>query len=197
MRWIFAFLLLISSGFSQDPDSLSFSFRDLNGNEGRFPILGKQVVLSFLNKGSSNVLEKWFDSLPYEDLESEQMVFVNIIFPGGIFFMIPKKKARNSLRTKVNQEISNYLSDCTELERRLYGSLDIRWIPDFKRKVFAQFGLKSSHSHFLLFSEAGTIQGIYEGFTQMQKMDFLSKLGAPRKRVPETGDRSQNKQSGE
>jgi|GEM_PF-1895506 hypothetical protein len=197
MRWIFAFLFLISSSFSQGPETLTFSYRDLNGREGKFPIHGKQVLLSFLNKESSSVLEKWLGSLPLEELKRRQIVFLNILFPGGIFFMIPKKKARYSLGIKVNQEVANYLKFSSEVEREIYDSLDIRWVPDFDRKIFGQFGLNSKQSHFLLFNETGTIQGIYEGFTHMQKVDFLSKLSSRKEKKQETSVKSQNKLSTE
>ncbi len=130
----------------------------------KLPSTGTLHVVSFLNKRSESSIKMWTDFLPLKTLANRSVVFTNIVFPGGLFFMIPRSKAILKIRKTIENEINKFQKQWTAEERQIYQTLDINWVVDFKRKFFKAYQLNSNYSHlFLINSEGKLLKRLQQG----------------------------------
>ena len=78
--------------------------------------------------------------------------------------MIPRSKAKLKIRKIIENEINKFQKEWTAEERKIYQTLDINWVVDFKRKFFKAYRLNSNHSHlFLIDSEGKLLKRLKQG----------------------------------
>ena len=137
---------------------------------------GRSLILSLLNHDSTNAVQQWIEALPLEKVKQHNLSFINIVFPGGLFFLIPPRKALKTLQKRIDREVKSYLEHAGAKERRIFQELDIRWVADFDQSIFEEFNLSPQKSHFLFFNSQGDLLGQYTGFSEIQKIHFLWRL---------------------
>ena len=130
---------------------------DLYSRPLKLPSTGTIHVVSFLNKHSGDSIKRWTEFLPLKKLKNSQVQFTNIVFPGGLFFMIPKSKALSKIRKTISKEISLFQEGWTQEEQSNYQNLNVYWLVDFKRKLFKSYGLNSRFSYLFLINTEGKL----------------------------------------
>jgi len=117
----------------------SFSQVDAFGNQ--FDIndyIGKKMVISIGDKKSDIKKSLWND---WKNLYkfSKDTVFINIYFPGGISFTVPRGEVVHRIRKMINKRKSEILNSVSYEKRKFLNSLDIHWIIDWKRRISGRF----------------------------------------------------------
>lgn len=155
----------------------SFTATDIfTAEQISFPEQNEKIyIISFFSEKTSTAVFEWLSILPLKRLNPEKIEFINIVFPGGLFFMIPPKKALATLRQQISDEIEKNLANCHIEQQRFFQSLRIRWIADFQRKIFRSWGLDSQESWFFFFSPTQE-PVLYKGFSRLQSLDLLIRL---------------------
>jgi len=153
-----------------------FKARSLSGEELRFPFPGKIVILSFFSASTLEDLQAWIEILPLSLLQEDKLVFLNILYPGPGFALIPPRKARKSLKTRIDRELQTIAQEAnTEVPIPLE-KMSIHWIPDFKKKLFKRFKLDFRKSHTFLVDSKSRLRGAYQGFSRIQALNLRLKL---------------------
>ena len=149
---------------------------DINSISIRLPSTGTTHVVSFLNKHSGNAVKVWAELLPMKKLKNSRIQFTNIVFPGGLFFMIPKSKAIAKIRKTITNEITQFQNDWPIEEKENYRNLEIHWIVDFKRKLFKTYDLNSRYSYLFLIDAQGRLLKKLRQDDHSQLQGFLQLL---------------------
>ena len=150
----------------------------------KLPSTGTLHVVSFLNKQSGASVRLWTEFLPLEILAKHSVAFSNIVFPGGLFFMIPKSKALSKIRKTIENEVNQFQKGWSAKEKKIYNSLKINWVVDFKRNLFKKYQLNSRYSYlFLINSEGKLLKKIRQGNSR-ESQSFLDLLFTEIKKTP-------------
>jgi hypothetical protein len=169
-------ILTLFVNFWANPSVHKFQARSLSGIELSFPWRGRPVILSFFSSSTVDDLQDWLQVLPLSILQKNQVTLLNIIYPGPGFSLIPPRRARKSLKNRIETEIDLALKDLNLPSVALYKNLQIHWIPDFRRRIFKVFGLDSYQSHIFLIDSENQLIGFYEGFSKIQALNLRLKL---------------------
>ncbi|MCO4783785.1 MAG: hypothetical protein KC646_15770 [Candidatus Cloacimonetes bacterium] len=111
----------------------------------------------------------WIESLNLGLIKRANVKLLNIISPGGMFFMIPKKKAFDKIKKVVQQEFEESVSYLDPKDRLAVLDLDIRWLGDYKRQLFNKYKAEINQSTVILFDHSGK---------QITRVDGYSKTKA-------------------
>jgi hypothetical protein len=136
----------------------------------------KFCIISFFSEKTSNSVFDWLSILPFEQLDPQKIEFINVLFPGGIFFMIPQPKALNAIRKQVTAEIQKNLQNSPPEQQKIFHSLNIKWVADLQRKLFRSWNLDANESWFFFFAPGNNEPTVYRGFSRLQSLDFLIRL---------------------
>ena len=121
-------------------------------------------IVTFFNKHNSPLVKSWIDYLPLREAHNHQVGFVNIIFPGGLFFMIPRRQALKKIKKQVDQAMEGAISTLNPEDQSLVRDLNLHWIADFSRFHFKQLELDSKKMHVLLVDQKGQVLAKETGF---------------------------------
>lgn len=114
--------------------------------------------------------------MDWEKFKDIPVQFTNIVFPGGIFFMIPENKAISKMRRNIEEEIERFQAHWNEDQKSLYNSLNVHWAADFKRKLFKSYGLNSRNSYLFLVSPQGQLLSKVQQDNPAELSDFVRLL---------------------
>lgn len=118
---------------------------------------GKYIVLAMLSSRDSSLVEEWLRGVNLKTLGRKPVKFVNFVFPGGLFFMIPRKKALAKIRERIESEEREYLNNMNPQESRIYQKLEVSWIADFTANTWAQLELDKNKGYLFLIAPDGRV----------------------------------------
>ena len=101
---------------------------------------GKIVIVSFLDKKSQAEATTWVESLPASYLGDSRIVFANIVYPGGISFLVPRPKVISRLRRDIEELRTGFRDSLSTEEQKQMRKTEIRWAADWKRNWAGQWG---------------------------------------------------------
>jgi len=166
------------------PGEPPLEVQDMYSETVKLPSTGTLHVVSFLNKQSGSSVRLWTEFLPLKMLANHSVVFSNIVFPGGLFFMIPKSKALSKIRKIIENEVNQFQEGWPAEDKKVYQSLKINWVVDFKRNLFKKYELNSRYSYlFLINSEGKLLKKIRQG-NPSESQSFLDLLFTEIKKTP-------------
>ena len=149
---------------------------DIKSMPIKLPSTGSIHVVSFLNRHSGDTIKLWAEYLPLIKLKNSRIQFTNIVFPGGLFFMIPKSKAMAKIRKTISNQIMRFQNDWSIEEKISYQNLKVYWTIDFKRKLFKTYGLNSKYSYLFLINSQGQLVKKLRQDDHIQMQNFLKLL---------------------
>jgi hypothetical protein len=149
-----------------------FEVGTLFHHQASFPEQGRITIVSFFSPRSTDELFSWIEVLPLQLSSQLNIRFINILFPGGIFFMIPRKKAYERISEQVQEKIQTALEQMSNEERGIFEQLEIYWVADLDKNIFKSWGLDYNDSWFFLFDEKGKLVRKYSGYSNLQSLDF-------------------------
>ncbi|PCJ21078.1 MAG: hypothetical protein COB02_00375 [Candidatus Cloacimonadota bacterium] len=154
MKWN-SFLIIALLSISWTKENLQIKRNSLFGQKISIPNQKQPILVSFFTKGNQKQMNQWIESLNPKLLKRAKIKLLNIVSPGGLFFMIPKKKVFNKIRKIVKSEFKESISYLQEKERQDILNLDIIWLGDYKRQLFNLYKAKINQSTVILFDENG------------------------------------------
>ncbi len=173
MPFIFALALMNSAPFAETLPEIRvhslFAREDLN-----LPVSGQKTIISFFSPSSLSRLEEWLEHLSLRSEEVRDLVFINVLWPGGTFFMIPRPKAMQRMEDEILESLAELRHD--EDQARLMRSMRMVWVADIERRIHRQLNLKAGPFQAMLLDENGRILGQYEGFSRTQALHLRAHL---------------------
>lgn len=101
-------------------------------------LIGKVLIISIGDK-KANVKESLWYTWETLYLFPEDVVFINIYYPGGISFTVPRGEVVHRIRKKINKCVEEILSKSPPDRREFLERLEIHWIIDWKRNISWKF----------------------------------------------------------
>lgn len=160
------FLLLILLSVSYSTTNLQLKRNSLFDKKIDLPDSKSPVLLSFFTKGNQDEMSQWIENLNPSLIKRANVKLLNVISPGGMFFMIPKKKAFHKIRNVVETEFQESISDLAPQERLEILDLDINWLGDYKRQLFNKYEAKINISTVILFDANGQLITRVDGYSK-------------------------------
>lgn len=164
------FLLLLLSEFafaSSDFQKLKgfrapvFSCTDAYGKNFDLKALqGKIVILSVGDKKAS-LEESFWNSWDHVFEFSGETVFVNVFFPGGISFSVPRGEVVAKIRKAISDRMKKLLSEVSQERRGFLKKLDIHWVIDWNRSISERFEAPRHEIIVFAIDRKGTIRDCY------------------------------------
>jgi cytochrome oxidase Cu insertion factor (SCO1/SenC/PrrC family) len=150
------------------PDAPNLDLQDLYGNQlSLTSYKGKIVIVSFLDKKSQEEATTWVESLPASYLGDSRIVFVNVVFPGGISFLVPRPKVVSRLRQDIEDLRESFRKSLSPKEQLEMESTEIRWAADWKRDWASRWGSIRHMVNVFIIDQDGklrdTIRGMNDG----------------------------------
>jgi len=176
-----------TSGLFTHPPAPELKLQDLYGaplslNEYQ----GRVVVVTFIDKKSQTEAISWTERLPEDYLGDERVVFINVIFPGGISFLVPRVKVVERLRSEITSVRAQLRASMTPEQRTRLENSTIRWAADWKRRHSARWGVVRHRVNVFIVSPDGRLRETLRGMTPAtaeileRNLDILLKRAAPR-----------------
>jgi|GEM_PF-1391579 len=137
----------------------------------------KYVVLAMLSSRDSSLVEEWLSGVNLSTLSRKPVEFVNFVFPGGLFFMIPRKKALGKIRERIESEERDYLNNMNPQESRIYQELKVSWIADFTANTWAQLELDKNKGYLFLIAPDGRILERVKSQNRTELKSLLESIG--------------------
>jgi len=151
---------------------ISFSQVDAFGNHFDMDdYIGRNIVVSIGDKKSDLEHSLWND---WKNLFvfSPDTIFINIYFPGGISFTVPRGEVVHRIRRSINNRKKEILNSVTKDKKNFLSSLDIHWIIDWKRKITRRFHAPR-HNIISFFVDKDGIVRDYYMYNENSLSDFL------------------------
>lgn len=148
-------------GALEAPPAPDFRRRDLFGK--RFSLSdtrGRVVLLSFLDRDSADEAVRWLERQTTWLLHQQDVTFVNVFHPGGIFFMIPRGEAVHRIRKQVRQTHEELAAQLPPEDRSRLEEADIRWVVDWKRRIASHYPVERGRVNLFLLDREGRIRDV-------------------------------------
>ncbi len=162
----FSTLIPENSGIFSYPVSPSLKLVDLYGKQMDIQdYRNKVVVLAFIDKKSQAETIKWVENLPSDYLGDKRLVFINVIFPGGISFVIPRAKVVKRLRKDIGNIRASLQTSLNTDEGERLEKTEIRWAADWKRQHSSRWGAIRHRVNLFLIDSTGHIRDTMRGMS--------------------------------
>ncbi|MDD5090247.1 MAG: hypothetical protein PHQ23_04955 [Candidatus Wallbacteria bacterium] len=121
-------------------------------------LIGRVLVISIGDK-KSVVEESLWNS--WENLQrfSSKTVFVNVFYPGGVSFSVPRGEVVSRIRKSINQRTKEVIRTAPAARRDFLRALEIHWIIDWERKISARYAAPRHRVVVYLSDRKGRIRG--------------------------------------
>ena len=124
---------------------------------------GRVVVVSFIDKKSQKEAIEWVESLPADYLGLPKLAFVNVIFPGGISFLVPRPKVVKRLRGDIENVRQSMRHSLSPAEREKLKKTTIRWAADWKRHHSTRWGVIRHRVNVFIVDSQGRLRDTLRG----------------------------------
>lgn len=121
---------------------------------------GKIVLLTFLDRDSANEAIHWLERQTTWLLHQPGVSFVNVFYPGGMFFMIPRGEAVHRIRQEVGKTRQEMMASLPPDEQKRLEAADIRWVVDWKRGIASRYPVERGRANLFLLDELGRIREV-------------------------------------
>jgi len=126
---------------------------------------GRVVVVSFIDKQSRDEAIRWTESLPADYLGDPRLAFVNVVFPGGISFLVPRPKVVDRLRADIAAIRAGMRDSMPPDDRERLARTTIRWAVDWKRRHSAEWGVIRHNVNVYVVDAQGRLRDTHRGMT--------------------------------
>ena len=126
---------------------------------------GRVVVVSFIDKKSQKEAIEWVESLPADYLGDSKLVFVNVIFPGGISFLVPRPKVVQRLRSDIESVRQSMRLSLPTGDRAKLEKTTIRWAADWKRHHSTRWGVIRHRVNVFIVDGQGRLRDTLRGMS--------------------------------
>lgn len=127
---------------------------------------GRVAVVSFVDRKSSADAMRWADELPGEWLGDPRLVFLNVVFPGGISFLVPRPAVVDRLRDEIAATMADYAAGLPPDLRRRFDATEIRWAADWKRRTSGDWGVVRHELNVFVVDGQGRLRERMHGATE-------------------------------
>ncbi len=147
---------------ARPPEAPDFGRVDLFGKPFRLSgLAGRTVVLSFLDRDSVPEAVRWLDRQTTWFLHQEGITFVNVFFPGGIFFLVPRGEAVARIRREVDETRAGMAEGLDPASRQRLETADIRWVVDWKREWSSLYPVERGRVNLFLLDRERRIREVW------------------------------------
>ena len=118
---------------------------------------GKIVLLAFLDRNSTFEAIEWLERQTTWLLHEPNLSFVNVFYPGGHSFLIPRGEVVSKIRKEINRSEKNLLMGLADPEVEAYKKADIHWLVDWKRQISRLYPVEKGRVNLFLIDTEGAI----------------------------------------
>ncbi len=118
-------------------------------------------IITFFDRRNREAVMRMVESLPEELLDKDGIVFVNVIHPGGISFLVPRGEVIARIRRRIRDCERTYLRRVDPATAEAYAKTMIIWIVDWKRRLARRYHSVSGLINVYLVDESGRIRNLY------------------------------------
>lgn len=118
---------------------------------------GKVVILASVDRKSQDEAFRWLQGQPVFHLGRKDLAYVNLVFPGGIFFLVPRGEAVVRIRKMIDEATAGVTADLSPDDRRRFDGTEIHWIVDWKRDAMGRFGAFPGRVNLFVIDHEGRI----------------------------------------
>ncbi len=82
---------------------------------------------------------------------------MNLIYPGGVFFLVPRGEAVVRIRKQIDDATKQIKTDLSPEDRQRFDKTEIHWFVDWRRKVMGRFGAFPGRVNFFVINHEGRV----------------------------------------
>lgn len=123
----------------------------------------KILIVSFLDKKSQEEAIEWVESLPSSYLGSKDIVFINVIYPGGVSVLVPRGKVVERLRNDIHSLRTGFRKGLSPEDKSRMDATEIRWAADWERKWSQKWGSMRHMVNIFIIDRQGILRDTIRG----------------------------------
>lgn len=144
------------------PPAPHFSQTDLFGNEFDLSqTRGKITLLTFLDRNSSAEAVAWLERQTTWLLHQPDISFVNVFYPGGHSFLIPRGEVVVKIREEIQKSEAALMKDLPPPDVQAYQDAEIHWLVDWKRQISRLYPVERGRVNLFLLDRQGSIVEVH------------------------------------
>ncbi len=138
-----------------------FELRDLHGlTVSPGTLAGKIAILAFVDQKSQAEAKAWLTDQSLDFLGDPGLVFVNVLYPGSLPFVVSRGKASEQIRTEIDRhvQLTREKFEPAKLER--FDRTEIHWVVDWNRELQRDFNVTRGRLNMVVLDGKGRIREI-------------------------------------
>ncbi|MBI3891127.1 MAG: hypothetical protein HY303_06315, partial [Candidatus Wallbacteria bacterium] len=121
---------------------------------------GRLCIVTFVDQRNEEEARAWLEEQSIDYLGDPDIVFVNVLYPGRIPFIVSRDNAADSIRREVDRFLEQLWQNFSEKEREQFQKTTIRWIVDWKRDLQRAFNTTRDRVNIVVIDGQGRIRQI-------------------------------------
>jgi cytochrome oxidase Cu insertion factor (SCO1/SenC/PrrC family) len=150
----------------ENPMAPDFSAVDLYGNRMSMRDLrGRIVVMSFVDQKNEEEARAWLSEQSMDYMGDPDLVFLNVLYPGRIPFIVSRGNAADSIRQEVDRYLDETWRQLDEKEKQAFRATSMRWLVDWKRELQRRYNVTRDRMNIVIVDAQGRIREIVRNKT--------------------------------
>ncbi|MBI4872367.1 MAG: hypothetical protein HY814_12465 [Candidatus Riflebacteria bacterium] len=138
-----------------------FRLRDLYGKSvSPDDLQGRIAIFSFVDQKNEDEARSWLSEQSIDYMGNPNIVFVNVLYPGRIPFVVSRGNAAESIRAEIDRFLDEEWKRYTDQERQLFSRTTIRWLVDWKRDLQRKFNVTRDRVNIVIVDGQGRIRDL-------------------------------------
>ncbi|MBI4871861.1 MAG: hypothetical protein HY814_09880 [Candidatus Riflebacteria bacterium] len=150
----------------ENPPAPDFSAVDLYGKRMSMRELrGRIVVMSFVDQKNEDEARAWLSEQSVDFMGDPDLVFLNVLYPGRIPFIVSRGNAADTIRQEVDRYLDETWKELDEKEKQAFRATTIRWLVDWKRELQRRYNVTRDRVNIVVVDPQGCIREIVRNKT--------------------------------
>ncbi|MBI2944760.1 MAG: hypothetical protein HYY25_11220 [Candidatus Wallbacteria bacterium] len=121
---------------------------------------GRICILSFVDQKNEEEARVWLEDQSIDYMGDADLVFINVLYPGRIPFIVSRSNAVDSIRREVDKFLEQMWQNLSDKERDLFQRTTIRWVVDWKRDLQRAYNTTRDRMNLVVVDGQGRVRQI-------------------------------------
>lgn len=150
----------------ENPTAPDFTAVDLYGKRMSMRDLrGRIVVMSFVDQKNEDEARAWLSEQSVDFMGDPDLVFLNVLYPGRIPFIVSRGNAADTIRQEVDRYLDETWKELDEKEKQAFRATTLRWLVDWKRELQRRYNVTRDRVNIVVVDSQGCIREIVRNKT--------------------------------